>query len=459
MDDQNMGSDESIRKKISKIIIGGIRCEAVLTGRRIILSERETDRIYREIPYTEIALAVVSVNAIHEPVLTLNLNTPEGEQPIEMVFVYQPGGQNIQDLEKCMAIFQDSGIPLQNNGILSAKTPKSRIAALSPSLMGEEEPADRHPASDRTVAGRPWQSRQMPPEEDLNKSASRTFAVILVVIALVIGGAFLTGQALNAGKTPAGAAPPRQPGVMTPEATTPAPAEIPTTAVPATTAPPVPTPEDTGRITSLPTQGIWAKISYPAHFSGSLGGDGRRISLNSSGTQYIALPFQNTTIDGAVEKSDGSADLLEVEIYNGGSLVSRGETKKPFGIVEIHTPVGIPQGYSDLPAPTPTIVAVVPTPDPSITQNPVPQAGVWVRVAYPGTFSGSIGSNGAWRQVEGTGDQFYQLSMSGGVVEASIDKGDDSMKNMLVGVYKDGTQVFVRNTTMPHGNVKIYTTV
>nr|WP_319375124.1 hypothetical protein [uncultured Methanoregula sp.] len=461
MDSLNLDSDESIQKKVSKIIINGTRCEAVLTSRRVILVERETDRVYRDIPYTDIALVVASVNAIHEPVLTITINQPDGgQQIIEIVFVYQPGGQNIQDLEKCIALFNEHEVPLQNNGILSAKTPKSRMAAVSPSLQVEEEPGSRNPASDRTVAGRPWQLRQLPPEDNPERSSFGTFVLILVALAVIIGGAFMAGQVLNAGKTQAEHGITPKPTGVTAELTTPVPTTTaPVTVIPTTIASPVPTPADNGKITSLPKQGIWAKISYPAHYSGSLGGDGRRIGVNGSGTQYLALPFQNTTIDGSVEKGDGSADLLEVEIYNGGSLVSKSETKRPFGIAEIHTPVGLPMGYSELPTPTPAAAVVVPTPDPSLTLHSVPSNGVWVRVAYPGTFSGSIGANGDWRQITGSGDQFYQLSMTDGVIESSIDKSDSLTKNMIVEIYKDGKQVLVRNTTLPRGNVKIYTTV
>ncbi|WP_321506720.1 hypothetical protein [uncultured Methanoregula sp.] len=457
MDDLNLGSDESISRKISRLIINGHRHEAILTSRRIFLIERETGRIYQEIPYADIALVVSRVNAMHEPVLVITTGTGEEQQTVELVFVYQPAGQNINDLEKCVQILKEHEVPVENSGIVHATTPRSRINALSPSLMVDEEPATRNPALDRTVAGRPWQFRQLPPEDELVKSHFGTVAVIIVIFAVILGGAFFSGQMLKAEKTPAQSNAPGQKTVNTPGAT---PAATPVTPMPTPSVTPTPIPTETvAMITSVPETGIWAKISYPGAYSGTLSGDGRKIEVNSSGTQFIRLPFQNTTIDGYIEKRDGSLDLLEIGIYNGGTLLTRGETKRPFGVAEISTPVGLAKGYSVIPAPTPRPVAPEPTPDRSLVLHTVPPTGVWVRVSYPGTFSGSIGSNGDWKDIRGSGDQFYQLSMTSGVVEGFIEKSDSSKKNMVVGVYKDGSRVFVRNTDQPLGKVEIYTTV
>jgi hypothetical protein len=451
MDNLNLGSDESILRKISRIIINGSRYEAILTDRRIILAERETGSIYKDIPYTDIVLVVSGVNAIHEPVLTITSSPSGGEQQsVALVFVYQPAGQNIQDLEKCVTILKDHKVPFQNNGLVSATTPMSRIAAVSPGLKADDESADRStPASNNILSGRPWQPRQLPQEDTPERSPVTTIALIVVVIVVLMGGAILVGQVLKTGQPPVQGNNP-EPDVVTT-----------VTTLPAATTPILPTPTLTTTVAAggVPVQGIWAKISCPGTYSGSLGAQGWKAEVNRSGTYVFQLPVQDTTIDGSLEKSDGSADILAVEIYNGGSLVSRSETTKPFGTIDVHVPIGPALGSSPVSTPAPQTIVIVPTPDTSLTLRTIPATGVWIRVAYPGNFSGSFGSNGNWRDVNGSGDQFYQLSMKNGLVEGTMGKSDTSAKNMIVEVYNDGTLVTWSNTSKPQGRVEIHTTV
>jgi len=458
MDNLNLGSDESILGKIPRIIIGGVRYEATLTSRRIILAERDTGKITGDIPYPEISLVISGVNAAREPILMIKSgHSGDIQQSTDLVFVYQPAGQNIRDLEKSVAILKERGVTFQDNGLSGATTAKSRIGAVSAGLQVDDSAPGRHPASERTVAGRPWQLRQPPPEDAREKSRFTTIAYIVVILAVLIGGAFMAEQVLKAKNSPVPATAPKHTAASTVMAT-----PVPTTVLPPTTAPattPSPTPASSNGLMSVPVQGIWVKVSYPGNYSGYVGAEGRWTGVNSSGTRIFQLPIQNTIIDGSVEKGDGSANKLEVEIYNGGALVSRSETTRPFGVIDLHVPVGPSLGSSPVPTPTPGAPMVVPTPDPSLALRTVPPTGVWVRVSYPGSFSGSVGSNGDWRNVASSGDQFYQLAMKNGLVEGVIEKGDGSGKNLVVGIYRDGTLVSFVNTTKPEGIVEIHTTV
>ena len=454
MDDLNLGSDESILKKIPKIIVAGTRSEAILTSRRFLLAERETGRVFLEIPYVDITLVLSGVNSIHEPVLTINATHSGGEpQSTELVFVYQPAGQNIRELEKCITILKEQNVPFQNTGLLSATTPMSRVAAVSASLQVEEEPKDERSASDRTLTGNYRKLKQLPPENTQEKSYFTTVAIVLVIIVVLIAGAFIAGQVLKTKNTPVPVVTPAPTAITT---DVPTPAE---TSVAIPTSAPEATPSNTTGELSVPVNGIWAKISYPGKYAGSLGAQGRMYAVNNSGTRLVPLPFQDATIDGMVEKGDGSADMLEVAIYNGGSLVSAVNTTKPFGTIEVHVPVGTAQWNGLVVTPTPEAVVVIPTPDTSLALRTVPSTGIWVRVAYPGNFSGSIASNGHWREIESSGDQFFQLSMKDGRVEGSLEKRDNSAMNLVVQVYKDGTLVTYGNTTRPQGRVEIHTTV
>ncbi|MFA4861223.1 hypothetical protein [Methanoregula sp.] len=455
MDDLNLGSDESIQKKIPKIIVAGTRSEAILTSRRILLAERETGRVFWECQYTDITLVISGVNSIHEPVLTITSTRPDKEQEsVELVFVYQSAGQNIRDLEKCITALKEQNVPFQNTGLLSATTPMSRVSAVSASLQVDEEPKDERTASDRTLTGNYRKLKQLPPENSQEKSYFTTVAIVLVVIAVLIVGAFIAGQVLKNKNAPVPVVTPAPTAVTTAE---PVPAE--TTAEVQLTPTPSATPANTTGEMSIPVNGIWAKITYPGNYSGSLGAQGRMYAVNNSGTRFVPLPFHDATIDGTVEKGDGSADMLEIAIYNGGSLVSAINTTRPFGTIDVHVPVGPAQWNGLVVTPTPEAVVVIPTPETSLALRTVPSTGVWVRVAYPGTFAGSIGSNGNWRQVESSGDQFYQIPMKDGLVEGTLEKSDNSTMNMVVQVYKDGTLVSYGNTTRPKGNVEFHKTV
>jgi hypothetical protein len=107
--------------------------------------------------------------------------------------------------------------------------------------------------------------------------------------------------------------------------------------------------------------------------------------------------------------------------------------------------------------PTPT---EVPTPEPTVAvtevavtqvQSGIPKTGVWVRVRYDGTFTGSVGAPGRFRSVSGTGDQFYQIPAKDELVSATIQKGDNSGNPLTVDFYYNGVMVQTETITKPKG--------
>jgi len=103
------------------------------------------------------------------------------------------------------------------------------------------------------------------------------------------------------------------------------------------------------------------------------------------------------------------------------------------------------------PTPAPTVTTVQPTP----TQVLIPPSGVWVRVTYPGTYTGSLGTAAVQNPVTGSGDKFYPVSTSEGIVQASIQKTDGSGDELTVEVYKNGALVKRGTTTIPKGTVEV----
>jgi hypothetical protein len=85
----------------------------------------------------------------------------------------------------------------------------------------------------------------------------------------------------------------------------------------------------------------------------------------------------------------------------------------------------------------------------------IPSTGVWVHVQYPGQYTGSVGTPAQLTDVTGTGEKFFQIATSEGIVVASIQKSDGSSDKLIVGVYKNGEKVLEKSTVVPKGVVEI----
>ena len=117
------------------------------------------------------------------------------------------------------------------------------------------------------------------------------------------------------------------------------------------------------------------------------------------------------------------------------------------------------------PIPTGTIATppIVQPPSPAITMKTtppptpdvvIPDSGVWVRVTYAGTYSGSYGTPGSRSPVSDTGDHFYQVSTINGPVEASLQKMDGSSNTLAIEVYNNGALVKRATTVIPKGIIE-----
>lgn len=95
----------------------------------------------------------------------------------------------------------------------------------------------------------------------------------------------------------------------------------------------------------------------------------------------------------------------------------------------------------------------------SVPQVIIPKSGIWVRVQYPGSFIGSIGNKGGLRQVNASGDKFFQIPMREGIIDVSIQKQEGSGNELAVEIYQDGTLVKRSNTTAPKGTVDLHITL
>jgi hypothetical protein len=89
------------------------------------------------------------------------------------------------------------------------------------------------------------------------------------------------------------------------------------------------------------------------------------------------------------------------------------------------------------------------------TQIPIPSTGVWVRVMYPGTYTGMVGTPGNPKEVTDSGVHVYSIPTTDGIVGVSLQKNDGTADKLLVEVFKDGVMVKNSSTTTPKGIVEI----
>jgi hypothetical protein len=110
--------------------------------------------------------------------------------------------------------------------------------------------------------------------------------------------------------------------------------------------------------------------------------------------------------------------------------------------------------YSTTMPKTPVIPAIT-TP---VTATPIkvmiPQNGVWVRVTYPGTYTGMIGMPNDLHASTDSGDRFYQISTTNGTVAVALKKTDGSSDKLNIEVYKNGVLVKQASTIAPKGELE-----
>jgi hypothetical protein len=85
----------------------------------------------------------------------------------------------------------------------------------------------------------------------------------------------------------------------------------------------------------------------------------------------------------------------------------------------------------------------------------IPQTGVWIQVKYDGSFSGSAGAPGRYRDITGTGNHFYQLPAKDEMIWATVQKEDNSGKKLTVGIYSEGKLIRSGSVSAPKGAVNI----
>jgi hypothetical protein len=107
------------------------------------------------------------------------------------------------------------------------------------------------------------------------------------------------------------------------------------------------------------------------------------------------------------------------------------------------------------PAVTTAATAPVTTAPTTVPEVIIPQTGVWVQVKYEGSFSGSAGVSGRFRTIADTGNHMYQLPIKDEIVSATIQKQDNTGRELTVEIYSEGKLLKSGSVTAPSGTVDI----
>ena len=96
-----------------------------------------------------------------------------------------------------------------------------------------------------------------------------------------------------------------------------------------------------------------------------------------------------------------------------------------------------------------------PTVKPTV-QITIPATGVFLKVSYLGSFSGTYGVNGAVQKVRNSGDRLYEITNATGNVTASFSKEDGSTKHdITVELWKNGKSLTSAKNSTAFGKVSI----
>lgn len=86
----------------------------------------------------------------------------------------------------------------------------------------------------------------------------------------------------------------------------------------------------------------------------------------------------------------------------------------------------------------------------------VPGTGVYVKVNYLGSFSGTYGINGEMVTVRNSGERVFPLNAPAGAVSATFHKEDGSTRHeIIVEIYKDGKALKFAKNTSAYGEVSV----
>jgi len=384
-----LNRDESIILTTHNVKFGSIVTELILTNQRLILFDSAHAQFrFQTMPLTTIETVLSGEDTEGNPIISLSISPPtvdSAPQTKELIFSQQAQGERTQERDKWAQhlreqvasarqqaprsihlpptkpdiIFEetqplktDSGAPADSSPdeirpepFKPVITPTHQISeyetgyaelqetpvpvVVTPpvtepegsSEQPEPVPAEKTPLSDRFH----------PPPPSSGKPRLMTIAAAIIVILAIIVVAYVYAPTLlgNPGESVPSLTP-----AMTTTATT----------LPVTTLQQTPTPQVTTAVTHEPTplpvmlipvKGVWVRVQYAGNYTGLAGTSGYEKEINASGEQFYQLPIIKGIVEVSIQKRDGSAKVITVEVYNNGTMVANSTKASPYGTVDL----------------------------------------------------------------------------------------------------------------------------
>jgi len=390
MADPYLSDDESVILATDRILFRSVTLPAVvLTNRRVLLLQTEgEDLSAEEILLSQLRTAEVDPHPGADPVLALIYRSAGGEPVQEsLTFLVKDNKPRTEECRDWATKLTGLIAPPSGGGTVLRAPPIGEEPAAPPA--GKPAPVSPLPAAGAGGAEPPAKESIPPPAPSAgeilakhDRPADLAFpplpkipdavladspppaprrrriavaAIVIIVIAVVVGAVFFT-QVFQHKPAPSGAPAAPGPAVTTALPVTPATA-LPTETVPASPVPqalpmaanetPAPaavspaTPRATpstalsGSQVPIPATGVWVRVQDAGNFTGTVGAGAAVTPVSGTGERFYQLVTKTGTVQAIIQKVEGSGDLLAVDIYREGTRVGHGETRAPFGEVNL----------------------------------------------------------------------------------------------------------------------------
>jgi hypothetical protein len=85
----------------------------------------------------------------------------------------------------------------------------------------------------------------------------------------------------------------------------------------------------------IPPTGVWVRVGYPRSYYGWVGNAGSIRGVNGSGDQIYKIPETEGIVQVQMYKPDNSGDILTVQVYRDGEVISLRNVSTPMGSIEL----------------------------------------------------------------------------------------------------------------------------
>lgn len=179
------------------------------------------------------------------------------------------------------------------------------------------------------------------------------------------------------------------------------------------------------------------RIKYDGEWSGSIGGDGSVRSVDGSGTKTFDIQGDPFIVSANAQKQDDSSEKLTVQILKDGEVIAQRSTSSAYGVAQVTSEDGMGSG------------------DDSSSGSESTGATFTVRVKYDGEWSGSVGSGGSVRSIDGSGTKTITIEGSPSVISANAQKRDKGSGTLTIQILKNGEVVKESSTSAQYGMAQI----